>query len=54
MANLKFVAAFLAAFTIADLYLNKGQTVHAAWYELKHGGYLFNEMIASQLPRPPS
>ena len=49
MSKLKFVAAFLAAFTVTDLYLNEGRMTRVALYKLNYEAIRFNQMTDSWL-----
>ena len=51
MSTLKFLAAFLAAFIVADLELNNGRTVHSASLKLSHAGDQLKQAIILLLPR---
>jgi hypothetical protein len=51
MTTLKFLAAFLAAFIVADLELNNGRTVHSASLKLNHAAFQINQWVILSLPR---
>jgi hypothetical protein len=51
MTMLKFVAAYLAAFMIADLQLNQGRTVQILSAKVSRAAYQLNQAVILSLPR---